>query len=666
MLGNSKKAPASFDDEIIYTTYSRVSTDKLEQKISSRFQKEFVNQIGKNMIAEYRSWKHYDMDFSDDGVTGTNAVKREGFQKMVEIAEQRDTFNLIIIRDVSRFARNKVDFLNYLKRLEDSGVAVYFEGFNFFSTDHKNADIILTMLSIIAEQESRNKREYTMQAHKARRDLGYVFGADDKFGYDMIQTPKGESNKLVVCKRNKKTGMNEAKIVKLIFDLYTGRKILDTKYKRERDGGYGNRQIIKYLNEQGYKTKKGQAWSNVANILSNKTYCGYVRYNTSFKSELFAERSKQRNKSEYLYIKSDNVEQLITEEQFELVQKIALMRQTYQQKPQYDEDGNVMYDEFGNMLLEYHEVLLDDDGNPKYDDKGHPIYKNKGYRTSYDTYAQVLQCECKSTMKHHKIRRANKDGKRPRGYTCLNHDRGQGCKNTTFNRVKLDMLTWKIYKSIWCDQREIYEELYKIIEHNIKVKRENSNFEEELENYNTDLQWINKKIKALMDDKYNPDIKVDIETFNALYTEYKRDKQKYELEIARLNDLIDERDKAPVDIMESIKNVFKTNFVETLEETYEYKVVADEFVHQVVDRIVSHADGSFDYYINLTGVNRHLYKNKFDENYSNRYVLPTNTVFADTIEIPYDEAQAFVKTFKKHGFYKKDWKPLIARIYVTI
>ena len=238
MLNNSKKAPTSFDDEIRYTTYSRVSTDKLEQQISARFQKEFVNQIGTNMNAKHNSWKAYTESFCDDGISGTNAVKREGFQEMVAKAKLPDTFNLIIIRDVSRFARNKVDFQNYLKELEDSGVAVYFEGFNFFSTDHKS--------------------EYTRNALEARRNLGYILGADDKFGYDLVQTPKGQSNKLVPCTHNKKTGMNEANIVRLIFDLYTGRKKLPKKYKAEKDGGYGNRQIIKYLNELGYKTKKNK------------------------------------------------------------------------------------------------------------------------------------------------------------------------------------------------------------------------------------------------------------------------------------------------------------------------------------------------------------------------------------------------------------------------
>ena len=458
MLNNCKKAPTSFDDEIRYTTYSRVSTDKLEQQISARFQKEFVNQIGTNMNAKHNSWKAYTESFCDDGISGTNAVKREGFQEMVAKAKLPDTFNLIIIRDVSRFARNKVDFQNYLKELEDSGVAVYFEGFNFFSTDHKNADLVLTMLSIIAEQESRNKSEYTRNALEARRNLGYILGADDKFGYDLVQTPKGQSNKLVPCTHNKKTGMNEANIVRLIFDLYTGRKKLPKKYKAEKDGGYGNRQIIKYLNELGYKTKKNKEWTNISNILCNKTYCGYVRYNTSSKPDLFAERIKNRNKAEHIYYKSEFVVPLISEEQFMLALKIARNRQTYQQKPRYDEYGQVMYDEYGNMMLECLEPIFDEEGNQIFDEEGNPAYKGRSYRTSYDVYAQVLQCECKSTVKHHKIRRANNDGKRPKGYTCLSHDRGLGCKNTTFNRVKLDMLTWEIYKVLWEDQ-EVYIEL---------------------------------------------------------------------------------------------------------------------------------------------------------------------------------------------------------------
>ena len=169
-----------------------------------------------------------------------------------------------------------------------------------------------------------------------------------------------------------------------------------------------------------------------------------------------------------------------------------------------------------------------------------------------------------------------------------------------------------------------------------------------------------------MDDRYNPDIELDTETFNKLNAQYKAEKHKYEVEVSRLEQIISEQNNVSLDLMEPINKMFETPFLETTDETYGYRIVADEFVQQVVEKIVTHADGSFDYYINLTGANHQTYKNKFDKNYSNRYLLPANATYVDSIEISYDDAQAFVKSFKAKGFYKKDWKPLIARIFITI
>ena len=145
------------------------------------------------------------------------------------------------------------------------------------------------------------------------------------------------------------------------------------------------------------------------------------------------------------------------------------------------------------------------------------------------------------------------------------------------------------------------------------------------------------------------------------------EKRKYEVELAQMKSQKENMCKTPDNLLERIKEFFQKDFMVDKDEVYGYKIVTDEFIQNCIEKIVSHKDGSFDYYISLTGANHPNYINKFSVDYKNRYVIPQNASYLDTIEISYEEANEFAQKEAKriHGFLRQFWKPLKANLYIV-
>ena len=182
------------------TYYCRVSTDSDVQLNSLDNQLEYYE----NYIKSKENWTFVD-GYIEEGITGTRADKRPSFMRMIKDAKL-NKFNLIITKDVSRFARDLEDSIHYIRDLKSSGVGVFFEN-QALNTFDPNSELVLNMLFNIAQEESKKISTSVKFGYRKAIDKGHVLGSSNITGY------RKDNCKLVIVPE-------EAKLVKRIFDTF--------------------------------------------------------------------------------------------------------------------------------------------------------------------------------------------------------------------------------------------------------------------------------------------------------------------------------------------------------------------------------------------------------------------------------------------------------------
>ena len=599
------------DKGIVYAIYSRVSTTKEQQRISKAYQDKELQDIG----ASFQGWVHAKKDYTDDGKSGTNIIHRKGFQDMLKDAKGAKLFNVVIIREVSRFARCVKDFVNCLDYLHNEGVVVYFSYLNILSND-LNAKITLHVMAVLAEMQSIEKSRYSKEAHERRRELGFVFGADNKYGYNLVQTAKGESNKMVI-------NQEEAEVVREIYEMCIG--------------GAGLYTIAKYLNSRLVPTKNGATWSAdyISDILHNKAYCGYVRYNLVYKEHALAAGVKWRNRSEHIFKKSPMVEPIISEETYQMAQESLKSRTATYTK--------------GNTV------------------------KARGCVPITDVYSAKMLCNCGGTFKRHRISRIKADGTYHIGYTCRNYDKGvvleggEKCTVTPIDKVKVDLLALKIFKEIWGCRKEAIEDAYKAISENYHKPATPEGKLDKAEKLRREIQ----KKKAFADRLF---AMLERETISEEDFEDKYAKNQSELK--SLNETLEQAEKKggkkqTTDTrLQAIYDLLNTDLAEETNEQG-YSQISHEVINDFVTAITAYADGSFDWYIRLSGATRTPRPDNTFERIPRDPQAMENAVKFMEIEVSYKEACDFVAAYGRKRFvYEKKgkmvWKPLKARVFIEM
>lgn len=222
--------------------YCRVSTEKEEQKESLRHQKEFFSEYARRNGHELVEL------YADEGISGTSLKKREAFRKLLRDAEL-GLFELVVVKDVSRFARNTVDALQSVRKLKGLGINTLF--INASMTAIGDGEFALTLFSAMAQEESNNLSKRVKWGKKINAEKGRV--PPRVFGYDKIDNFTLAINE------------EEAGVVRRIFSLYI-------------DRGLGCRTISMELNRCGDRTKFGNGWDarGVKRILVNPLYSGIL------------------------------------------------------------------------------------------------------------------------------------------------------------------------------------------------------------------------------------------------------------------------------------------------------------------------------------------------------------------------------------------------------
>jgi DNA invertase Pin-like site-specific DNA recombinase len=271
--------------------YARVSTDNEEQLSSYQAQVEhYISYIQNNPAWEFCGI------FADEGISGTNTKKRVEFNRMIEEC-MAGKIDMVITKSISRFARNTLDTLKYVRMLKDKGVAIYFEKEAVNTLDSKG-EFLITLLGSLAQEESSNLSQITKMGISYRFQEGKVLVNHNKFlGYT-----KDEQGQLVIVPE-------EAATVRRIY-----REFLDGKspYK-----------IASNLQKDGIITGSGGSkWfdSTVIGILKNVKYMGDALLQKTYTVNFLTKKRVINNGHAAQYYVEDSHEGIVSKEEFAVVQ----------------------------------------------------------------------------------------------------------------------------------------------------------------------------------------------------------------------------------------------------------------------------------------------------------------------------------------------------------
>ena len=395
--------------------YGRVSTEHEAQLSALENQMQWYSDQAKY----HPNWNVIDR-YIDEGITGTQAKKRPSFLRMIEDAKS-GKFDLIVTREVCRFARNTVDTLNFTRELKNIGVEVFFVDDNIWTMDG-DGELRLTIMATLAQEESRKVSERVRAGQRISRENKTLYGSGNILGYNRVD------GTYVI-------DSEQAETVRTIFNLY--------------EQGHGTKKIAKILREQGRLTATGTIkWtcSNVSRVLKNATYKGYICYNKSHVNNyLEQKRIHNLDRSSYVYVEGD-FEPIISEEQWEKCNKILNSKRK-------------------STLVQNGETV------------------KKSNRISTDLWVQKLRCICGSSFRKNRYHK-DKDGNITYNYVCYNqvnngkateHKDGDGfCNEASITQWKMDMMAELLLQSVWQSKRkELFETLDGICDYYKATSKQN-------------------------------------------------------------------------------------------------------------------------------------------------------------------------------------------------
>lgn len=274
--------------------YARVSSSSADQLNSFAAQNDYYQ----NLIRSKGNWALADI-YADEGISGTSAEKRPDFQRLLADCH-RGLIDRIVVKSISRFARNTRECLEAIRELKLLGVGVYFEE-QGIDTATMSGEMLTALFAAIAEEESRSISRNTRWGNRKRMAAGTYLPSSMPYGYRLIE-------KEIVIEPN------EALVVCQIYQDYLA--------------GMGMDAIARKLNEQGVPPSQGKKWGHtgVAYILRNERYIGDSLWQKTYATESFPTQ-QVRNKGELpKYYAEETHPPILSKEIFEAAQRLAADR----------------------------------------------------------------------------------------------------------------------------------------------------------------------------------------------------------------------------------------------------------------------------------------------------------------------------------------------------
>lgn len=280
------------------TFYARVSTEfnvqlnSLDNQIT--YYTDFIN--------NNPNWEYVE-GYVDEGISGVSTAKRERFNEMIEDGKL-GLFDLVITKEVSRFARNTLDSIRFTRELLSNGVAVYFQSDNINTLD-EDSELRLTIMSSMAQDESRKISNRVRFGHHQAIKNGTVLGTNNMFGYTK------KDGKLMIDEE-------QAEFIRELFEMYA-------------TGKFSMKQMEKHFYQKGIRNSKGNklSHSTMGNIIRNPKYKGYFVGNKVVITDLFTKKQKFLPEEEWVMYKDETgktVPAIVSEELWEKANEVLYMR----------------------------------------------------------------------------------------------------------------------------------------------------------------------------------------------------------------------------------------------------------------------------------------------------------------------------------------------------
>ena len=287
-----------YDISLRVTYYARVSSESDEQLNS------LGNQITyyEDLIKRNRNWT-FVPGYIDEGLSGISTKKRENFNRMIEEAAE-NKFDLIITKEISRFARNTLDSIQYTRQLLNCGVGVFFQNDNINTLD-EDSELRLSIMSSIAQDELRKLSSRVKFGHQQAIKDKVVLGNSRIFGYTK------DGGRLVIDEE-------EAAMVRELFELYATDQ-------------YSMKQIETIFWEKGYRNHNGKklAHTTMSNMIANPKYKGYYVGNKVKVIDMFSKKQKFLPPEEWVMFKDETgeiVPAIVSEELWDTANAILKRR----------------------------------------------------------------------------------------------------------------------------------------------------------------------------------------------------------------------------------------------------------------------------------------------------------------------------------------------------
>lgn len=477
--------------------------------------------------------------YIDRGITGTQAKKRPAFMEMLNDAKYHK-FDLIVTREVCRFARNTVDTLVITRQLKEIGIEVYFVEDNIWTMDN-DGELRLTIMATLAQEESRKTSERVRAGQKISRDNGVLYGNGNILGYDRL----GDTYVI---------NEDQAETVRIIYDLYLK--------------GNGFNKIVNELVRLKRKDSSGLVrWdaTKVSRILHNATYKGYQGYYKSYKNNHLDQKTiVNRDEDTYLYVKG-RFTPIISEEVWDKCKALRERKLTLRKT----QEGKL---------------------------------ERTGTRTSEDIWAKRLICRCGHRMRKDRWH-VNKTGL-TYGYKCynvLNNGSKQArieagleadkyCDMGTVADWKFDLMLRELLKALNLNNDDLIKKAYNKFENSYTKETKEAR---ELRDAEAKLRKIRIKLENLTEMRVNGEI--DKQEYSSLKAKINGEMLIAEKEIDDIKRVVLEEERKATPLV-SI-DVFRSMAVEDPDFTKPIRHSA--LVNTMIKKIVPNTSLDFKWYLNL-------------------------------------------------------------------
>lgn len=579
--------------------YGRVSTEH-ESQVSA-----FENQIVwyDKQIERHPEWDVVDRYF-DKGITGTLARKRPNFLRMIEDAKKKK-FDLLITREVSRFARNTYETLKYTRMLKSLGIEVIFisDGISTFDPD---GEARLTSMASNAQEESRKLSVRVVEGQKIARHVKKVlYGTGNILGYNR------SGDTFVIDEE-------QADTVRMIFRLYIE--------------GKGIRTIKLELTKAGRKNSAGQVkWyeSTISRILENPMYIGKQYQQKTTVIDFLEHKIMKNDKSDYVVIEGD-FEPIIAAEDFEKVAEIRAGRAVKNPGPKAykasdDKWMNLMECGCGSRFQQY---------------------KWRKYKDT-DEVAKGYACRNRITNNTTEYRLAN--GLPLEG----------ACDRKSISEWYMELMIKDILEEMWGFRKESVIKAFELIKDSfVDDEIDNRGKVKELE---SKIDKYEIKVSKLID--LYTDGAIDKKVFNERKEQYNEIIKAAKEELERISGGVDLAEK---NLEKKLKHIRET--LEQLVD-FDKERLDEDIINQLVDKVIVRNDNEFEWLLNLSDIETgDLFSFYLNEKYEVKRqrsieIRDTKYTMAFNAVISVERAQEYRRKYGKH-IKPSRWNDISYKVYV--